>query len=233
MGIEKDELGVYKINWRAVVVFNLAGAALLGAFWVWMILSPDTLTYHCREDRVIENTTVSLFAVGFIAMVVATCRHPAVKGAKRRAFFLICWALLLLVFTGEEISWGQRIFDLPTPEFLKDNMGGQDELNIHNVAWVDQFWGGKFRWLTVLVLTTGFLMPVAKQFRRIGKWFSAYTLPVPQPHYIVLFVGGYLFCKLTYPRMGNPSAEVRECVFALGYMLFALHGALEPRSMVE
>lgn len=47
----------------------------------------------------------------------------------------VCFAvflLLLILVIGEEISWGQRIFDIQTPDFIK-NINKQHEINIHNL----------------------------------------------------------------------------------------------------
>jgi len=226
------ENGRYKRSWTAVGVFNGLGALTILAFWLWAKLDQLTLYAYTREDTGLENLTALFFLLASLAMCVAILRHPDIRKRKLRAILPACWCLLFVVFAGEEISWGQRIFDLPVPGFLQDGIG-QDELNIHNLRWVNTWAGGKFRWLSILVLTTGVLMPLATLNRRVHGWFGKITLPVVQPHYVSLFLGGYLYCKLLYPQIGDVVAEVREFLFSLGYLLFAIHGAYLPLSLAE
>lgn len=41
-------------------------------------------------------------------------------------------SIVFFLIAGEEISWGQRIFDLATPDYLS-SVNEQDELNFHNI----------------------------------------------------------------------------------------------------
>ena len=45
---------------------------------------------------------------------------------------VLAWALLMFVFMGEEISWGQRILGFGTPEVLME-INHQQEFNLHNI----------------------------------------------------------------------------------------------------
>jgi hypothetical protein len=216
------------VSLAAVIIYNICALVVLSLLVVWEKMWPEGMTYYCGEDRIIESLTAVFFFFAGIAMFVTTFRHPAVRRRRMRMVFLIAWSLLFLIFAGEEISWGQRIFGLPTPELLKDGM--QDELNIHNLKWVDSFLGGKFRWLSILVLTTGVFLPLLSRLRGPRRFFAKLTYPVVQPHYIGLFLGGYLYCHWLYPEIGNPAAEIREFLFSLGYMLFAIHAAVVPLS---
>ena len=50
---------------------------------------------------------------------------------KRRMMFVVLGTFALIAF-GEEISWGQNIFKMQTPGFLKE-INAQKEINIHNL----------------------------------------------------------------------------------------------------
>jgi len=52
---------------------------------------------------------------------------------KRNNYFYLILGFLFLFGAAEEISWGQRIFGWPTPEFLKHN-NIQGEITFHNLA---------------------------------------------------------------------------------------------------
>jgi hypothetical protein len=224
----------YRARVGAVSLGNAFGLACIGGFLLWAYVDIDSLNYHALEDGIIENLTAVLFLLASIAMGIATWRHPIArsKRSRWRLFFLLGWVLLFFVFAGEEISWGQRIFGFKTPDFLKDNRGGQDELNVHNVAWVNEFMGGKYRWMSVLVLTTGVLMPLAKRSAPVRRVFAKIGMPVVQLHYVTLFLGGYLFARYTHHWIAH-SDEVRELAFGLGYFLFGVHGAAYPLSTLD
>ena len=55
-----------------------------------------------------------------------------------RGFYYLLMIFLFILFCGEEISWGQRIFDLKTPEYLS-KINVQNEITIHNIGHISIF----------------------------------------------------------------------------------------------
>ncbi len=114
-------------------------AIVLGAmaFWALSILLAglsSTLYLHlAREDGLLEYAQVVLLLGGscmgvYIAVLLSKAGDRAWAG---------CYALGALVLfwmAGEEISWGQRLLGLGTPEALAPNLQG--ELNLHNLPGV-------------------------------------------------------------------------------------------------
>ncbi|MBL4803815.1 MAG: hypothetical protein JKY71_03030 [Alphaproteobacteria bacterium] len=82
--------------------------------------------------------------------------------------FLIFWVMCFVggctYIVGEEISWGQHIFDWGTPEYWTD-YNDQNETNLHNTSsWLDQ----KPRLLLMIgVLTGGLIIPLLKEFKPV------------------------------------------------------------------
>lgn len=76
----------------------------------------------------------------FIALIIALrCVMAAQKAGYR---WIMAWAglaaLCCLYVGGEEISWGQHVFDWTTPEFWS-RVNDQNETNFHNTSsWLDQ-----------------------------------------------------------------------------------------------
>lgn len=73
------------------------------------------------------------------AFLVAVFTLIKIKG---KNLWLTIWvaiaALASLYVAGEEVSWGQHIFDWGTPEFWS-NVNDQNETNLHNTSsWLDQ-----------------------------------------------------------------------------------------------
>jgi len=88
------------------------------------------------EDGIIEWITV-IFSISAAWIVV----HLLINSEKYKLethdkTLLILYALGCIFFAGEEISWGQRIFDVETDEisYAWAELNKQDELNIHNIT---------------------------------------------------------------------------------------------------
>jgi len=85
-----------------------------------------------KEDGPIEWLTV----VGLLlSCFVCIYRVVTLRKSKNGAFIAV-WAFLALVCffgAGEEISWGQRIFDIESTEFFLQN-NAQKETNLHNLV---------------------------------------------------------------------------------------------------
>lgn len=80
------------------------------------------------EDSYVENLTAILFFLaGLLLVIVATTERRIFP---RCIYILGCVAFIFV--TGEEISWGQRIFGFDTPENLM-NINLQNEFTIHNI----------------------------------------------------------------------------------------------------
>ena len=91
-------------------------------------VAPRRYEWLAVEDSWVENlTAVWLLLAGFLLFTVAWTERSSV----RRGVYVL-GGLALLFGAGEEISWGQRIFGLATPDFLLD-LNAQRELNVHNI----------------------------------------------------------------------------------------------------
>ena len=84
------------------------------------------------EDGFIEWLTVLPLIITSIVAVTYLIKLTA----KRNWMFSVV-VLVIAVFcffsAGEEISWGQRIFHIKTPEYFEEH-NTQDELNLHNLV---------------------------------------------------------------------------------------------------
>ena len=102
---------------------------------VFSALQRNLFRFLLAEDGPIEWAT---FAGFIIAMLLGIAISNAFLKTSNRgyAWFFGVFSIAMLFCAGEELSWGQRIFDLPTPEPLRIP-GVQDEIVFHNI-------GGKF-----------------------------------------------------------------------------------------
>ena len=90
------------------------------------------------EDGVYEYLGALLCLAASALFLTAYVRFPArrKKGASRggRNIFFLLLTLALFCLFGEEISWGQRLLGLRTPEFIGE-CNVQRELTVHNLEW--------------------------------------------------------------------------------------------------
>ena len=212
---------------------------ILMTFVVWMKVDPDDLAPMTREDGWIENGTAIAYAVAAAMFALATRRMRLFQAdaGSCASTMTICWSLLALFCMGEEISWGQRIFDFKTPEgILENNTHG--EFNIHNLYFVEHgALGGEYGLLSIYMLLGGLGIPVAAR-TRLGRWLFARTyFPVLPWQYCVLWVGAYAYGKYFggwehIPAVGHSptkaATEIRELLVALGTAFFAIHAFWRP-----
>src|SRR5690606_26277451 len=102
-------------------------------------------------------------------------------------------ALLALFGAGEEISWGQRIFDIETPAALKAR-NAQEELNLHNLTF--EFRGEVYkvnkvvfgRGLTLALLLYLLVMtPLHRRNPRIRALIDSWAIPMPATHHVAAY----------------------------------------------
>jgi len=111
-------------------------AVYIFASYCILLFGRDRIDWLIEEDSVVEWIgTVGLFAasVCFLWAFVLSGREPF-KGRYIiwKRLVLLGLALVLFVAAGKEISWGQRILGISTPEGL-GSVSTQNETNLHNI----------------------------------------------------------------------------------------------------
>jgi hypothetical protein len=145
----------------------------------------------------------------------------------------------MFVCLGEEISWGQRVFDWSTPESISE-LNAQNETNIHNIWFVHQrnrdgtekgFVGKLLNmnrlfsafWLIVFV----FFPVAARLSARARRLFQSSGIPVLPLWAGGLFLGSFAANKvLATMYAGSIQAhaldEIKETIYALIYAFIAI-----------
>jgi len=191
--------------------------------------SSDVLFSSTIEDGPLANLSAIFFAVSSIFFILASKKLLTRNNRKWKfAAITIAWSVLMFVFSGEEISWGQRIFDFSTPEGLsKINL--QNEFNIHNIEIVDTAFGGKYRYLSLMMLCFSVLFPVLKYFSVGRKVFKLTFFPVATHGIALLVLSAYIYGKVFHDVLpNNVASEIREFLFSLGVCWFSFLCAFSP-----
>jgi hypothetical protein len=112
----------------------LSLAALIGL--VGLVLShavPEVfMERYVIEDGAIEWLTVFALVASAALMLVRAWNLKKVR-TPLFLFVTVMAAAVFLFGAGEEISWGQRIFSVETPEWLAER-NKQSEMNLHNLV---------------------------------------------------------------------------------------------------
>lgn len=142
----------------------------------------------------VEDGLVEWLSVLFLLSGAAVCfkRVFSLIGERPRSFLIFTSLLgLLYIFgAGEEISWGQRLLGIESPEFFKQH-NGQGETNLHNLILGD-FKVNRYIFGTGLGIAIAFyvlILPFLYQRQAWARNFVNYfALPLPQLHHLVAYL---------------------------------------------
>jgi hypothetical protein len=192
---------------------------------VLRVVSVDSLRDFAREDGPVEYLGAFAYLVAGVAIIALAFARP--RG--RLIMFLL--GLGLFFVGGEEISWGQRIFDFGTPDSL-ESRNVQGETSLHNI---DGIHGPV--WVIGLAVSAGVFViwPLARLvvpfLRKLGARLSA---PVPSvvPSGIIVSLAVVFYIVQRGLNVGAADhflGEVAESLLALVALLFAVEAWMAHR----
>ena len=101
--------------------FSVSILVIFISYLVYLFFKEETVNKLGREDGLFEY----LIALSFLI----TSIFFFINFLNQKKIVLVLFALIFFVGMGEEISWGQRIFNYGTPEYFKEK-NIQTELNL-------------------------------------------------------------------------------------------------------
>jgi hypothetical protein len=212
----------------------LLGAVLLSmvALYATLLLPQDAVNWLTKEDGPFEYVgalgllvTCVLFLLGYRHLRRAD--PEGVTGVWRRRS-LVVLALVFLFGAGEEISWGQRLLGIATPEGLAGN-NVQGEINVHNLAPVtgqsyQLFLAGWYTFILLIPLLAALHEPSRARLRRL--------VPIVPLWIGLLFFANYVLAQVSLfaaPVMSEVRAQTLEAAErAVGPSLAGLVTAVYP-----
>ena len=155
------------------------------------------------EDAYFEN--MGALSLGIAAIISFYIFQQALKArttANIHWFKLLVYlglAMLYFFGAGEEISWGQRIFNIPEPENLPiENV--QEELNVHNLAVFENSDNLKAdNIFTVFWVGLAVLLPALSLASKPFKAFAEKFTPIVHWDIGLLFIFNYLAAQVAKP----------------------------------
>lgn len=192
-----------------LILFVSAFILLAGIVLPYINLS--LFNSYVQEDGPVEWITVAgLLTSAFI------CFYRFAKLVRRKsAWFLFVTLLLglfLLFVAGEEVSWGQRIFSVATPEFFQKH-NSQQETNLHNLV-VGGVKINKLVFSILLIAALGVFFLVLpwlyQKSNPVRRFLDRFGVPVPQRYQVfsILLLFG-LTSLIQIPDFKN--WELLEC----------------------
>jgi hypothetical protein len=190
---------------------------------------------YAREDGLIESLSALILFLGG-----AVCFYRVVTLRKVRSrLFLACTAMLGFLFffgAGEEISWGQRIFNIETPEFFQTH-NLQQETNLHNLVVgnvkINKLVFGKI--LAVCIVSYLLLLPLLhRKNLRVREWINRMGFPVPRYYHVLAYLALFVIVLLTPSKRKGELLEFGGCAIFFLILLFPANDHIfHPESVAE
>jgi hypothetical protein len=181
--------------------FPVVGAALFALASV----NHGLFVFLAEEDSFLEWTQVVILASA-AALATLLAARTLREGRRLHALAYLALAAGCFFVAGEEVSWGQRIFGLETPESLAE-INRQDELTLHNIDDVRV----ALKFFLIGLGLTGFALPWL--LRRRGSPAYRFMPPLFMTS-AFLVVAAYNLTRLVFFPAGFFGAERNFRVFA-------------------
>lgn len=165
-------------QYRTQIIFSFSLIIPL-VFYVLSLFPYNLLLEISREDNIVEN-------LQFFTLLIATffSAKIALKLVKRKAMTIaLIFSIIsagLFFISGDEISWGQRLFGLETPTVIAQ-YNAQQELSWHNLVQVGNL-------PTYAYIFIGFYGSFFWLFKPLLKHSSVLMLIVPRQLFFYFFV---------------------------------------------
>lgn len=228
---------------RASWALFLLPLVLLVAMLLLKLEAPLHYKSLVREDGLVENLQFLLFFVAGIVAILAG-RRLGEAGLKLHCWLYWLLGIGLLVVAMDEISWGQRLFGIATPERVAA-VNLQNELTVHNleplmiylhVTYLCVGAYGSFAWLVNAIRPPG-----EQSFRRfvIADWYLASYFAILLLVYGLIELAQWVQPSLFGQRLviGEfivfRDQEPAELMLALAMMFFVLVNYLRADSLAH
>ena len=193
----------------------------------FIIVSTVFLFYYSRsvynlfveEDGIIEYSTAVLLLSVSIYFINKLLKKSKVISSKNIG--IILFSIIFFFGFGEEISWGQRIFNVETPLFFSEN-NLQSETNIHNLM----IGGVK---LNKLIFTNGLFFIFLFYFlagpylytksNNVKSIINRFSIVIPKYSQSIIFICSTI---IIYIFDHDRVSEIWECLFAFTMLITSI-----------
>ena len=183
------------------VLLLLIFLSLGGLFMYFSVFDLKKYEFFMQEDFGIEYASVLLWGIAAGILFLQTIFLLFKKPNKYQVFFNLALTLFFIVCAGEEMSWGQRVFKFPTPDFIKA-INVQNETTLHNIGSISVFANAFFLGTLLFFL----IIPHLIRRQPAVRDLLYYTrFPVPNQYAIYIFIAAlaiWVFLGLRFGTLG-------------------------------
>jgi len=216
------------LTWIEIAIYGFLLTIIAIGFYLASTDEKYFINNYVPEDGVFETgTAIMLFSAAVILIIrffQERKKHPL-----SFSVISILMIVVLLFVSGEEISWGQRIFGVETGEFFREN-NRQNETNLHNLEVnginLNKLIFGK---ILVLFLVAFYLVLPFLYSRRasVHHWISNFYFPVPKIHHGVAM---FTFALIIEQIPSHKRAELIEvCLGVFAVLLVTMAQNIRSR----
>jgi hypothetical protein len=185
-----------KISWITVIDFIIYGIIIwfIAYAKIQSMESYEAFRVVVREDGWVEYLTALFLFLGAIVLGVNAIKSIKQKVTMQVLFFTLA-SLVFIFGAGEEISWGQRIFNVESSAYFMEN-NYQGETNLHNL----EFGGVDLNKLifsqlmfVALIVYFVFLPIMVWKIKSIRKLTLNFGVPIPRLHHTIMLLATNIF----------------------------------------
>jgi len=204
---------------------KLAYSFLIVVFGLGIYYANTNLQYfdkvYTKEDGFAEyGTAILLLSSSFLLFTRFLKLFKHKQKLWKVGIFLM--AAVFLFGAGEEISWGQRIFNVESSEYFLEN-NAQGETNLHNMV-VDGKKVNKIifsQLLTLILIVYLIITPILyRKFEAIKNLANLFAVPIVKWHHTIAFL---VSTGLLTFMASNRKWELYELAFGVLFFLIFLN----------
>ena len=176
---------------------------------------------YVGEDGIVEWLTVIVL---FFSANISFKRIIRLRSQRNIRFllFLLLTALLFCFGVGEEISWGQRIFGIESPDFFMNN-NAQQETNIHNLVYQNKKINKVVFSLFLGIIISLYLLVLPVLYKKktnVKNFINSIAIPIPCNYHIISYI---VFALLINAIPNSDKWELLEMVGSFMFFLIILN----------
>jgi hypothetical protein len=178
-------------------------------------------TSYAQEDGFAEYGTALMLLSISVLLLSRLFKFWALKPALWK-FGVFMMALVFMFGAGEEISWGQRIFNIESSEYFIEN-NAQQETNLHNMVVGDTKINKLIfsQILTLILVVYLIILPVIyRKYKSIKNLVDMFAVPVPKWHHTIAFLSA---TALIFAMPSTRKWELYELAFGVIFLLIYLN----------
>ena len=200
----------------------------LHSIFSFIIVSTVFLFYYSNslynlfveEDGIIEYST-AIFLLS-VSIYLINKLLKTVKVISTKNIGIVLFSIIFFFGFGEEISWGQRIFNIETPQFFVEN-NLQSETNIHNLM----IGGVKLNKLiftnTLFFIFSFYFLAIPYLYAKrnsVKSIINKFSIVIPKYSQSIIFICSSIIIYLfDHDRI----SEVWECLFAFTMLITSIN----------